>query len=175
MKRATLLMHHDKIEAIHTKCFCKHCATNLTPYILINMTQFFRFITDFSTLLLLKKQDLGPVGIPGHVWSLFERSVDAMMRHEEADEVEGKRTSVVARVMSLTGSGISIASLGIVSFHQVFMEAADSRAKRCQLGISASKILFTIFPFMRRNFHGMNQWGMCENHWDLARNIYEII
>ena len=129
-----MIMMHDAFITIDADCLCAHCHPSVWRYVQHNMTKIYdcfiqrwmRYLTDRRLI------------IPGYLWKLFE--ADTYL--EEGQTSEGENTAT--KVVTLTGTGTSIGFLIAIISHHIHFEGLQTRARRTQLGILSSKLLFSL-------------------------------
>ena len=132
-KNFLLLMHHDRVEAVDSPCFCRHCGPILLPFVTSNMNKIMHMMRNFQNWLFLENRV--NLGHSGFLWSIMEEASVKRGMEDHSDRLFG------VLVISLTGSGTSIFFFSSMIVH-LTCTGVISKAKRCQLGIAVSKLAF---------------------------------
>ena len=123
---------HDAFITIDADCLCAHCHPRVRRYVQHDMTKIYDCFIQHSMRFLTDRRLI----VPGYLWKLFE--ADAYLEKDKKSEGENMATKVV----TLTGTATSIGFLIIIISHYIHSEGLQTRAKRTQLGILTSKLLF---------------------------------
>ena len=145
-----ILMDTYSIRVLNSECTCSYCDPHVHSFLSYNMEYAMKFFSGRKKPLLFSHFDDEVLEILtysdhyGELGEIFKPlyTFKPSVVPELQMPIGKPSNSLISKMISMAGSGVSIASLAAMFSHLIIVKGYKLGPKRCQIGIILSKLIF---------------------------------